>query len=262
MTFRRLTAVFGHMPIAALEPQHAYQYIDKRSKVAATAAIREYEVLSHAFTKAIKWGYINRHPLKGQVVKERPKPRTRYVEDWELVEALKVANITIRCYIAVKLLTGLRRGDLLRMRVSDLKEDGIHVRTRKTDRAIIYEWSLALREAIDTALAARAKDIAPHVFCTRNGEPYAKEDGSANAWDSLWQRFMRKVIMETKVEQRFTEQISARSALRMPKASNAPGNCSLMQTFKPRKGSIGESRNEYDRRNNIGQSGFYRTATS
>ena len=29
----KLTAVFGLMPIATLEPQHAYQYIDKRSEV-------------------------------------------------------------------------------------------------------------------------------------------------------------------------------------------------------------------------------------
>ena len=67
------------------------------------------------------------------------------------------------------------------------------------------DWSPALRETVETALAARAKDIAPHVFCTRKGESYVKEDGSANAWDSLWQRFMRKVLKEAKVEEHFTE---------------------------------------------------------
>lgn len=199
----KLKAVFGHMPINRLEPQHAYQYIDKRT--AKTSAIREYEVLSHAYTKAVQWGLIKTHPLKGQVVKERPEPRKRYVEDAELIEALKVASDMLRAYIGLKLLTGLRRGDLLRLRVSDLKEDGIHVHTRKTDRPVIYEWTDALREAVKVAKAARPKDIAPWLFCTRKGEPYIKEDGSANAFDSLWQRFMRRVLEKTKVTERFTE---------------------------------------------------------
>lgn len=73
IAIKRLTAVFGHMPITALEPQHAYQYIDKRSKEAATAAIREYEVLSHAFTMTIKWGYIRRPPIERTSRKRAPE---------------------------------------------------------------------------------------------------------------------------------------------------------------------------------------------
>ena len=41
------------------------------------------------------------------------------------------------------------------------------------------------------------------LFVTREGVPYIKEDGSANAFDSLWQRFMDRVIAETKVKDRF-----------------------------------------------------------
>ena len=34
---------------------------------------------------------------------------------------------------------------------------------------------------------------------------YIKEDDTANGWDSLWQRFMDRLLEETKIEQRFTE---------------------------------------------------------
>ena len=48
----------GAQPLAALKPRHIYQYVDKRS--AKKSAHREIEVLSHAYTKAVEWGYLGR----------------------------------------------------------------------------------------------------------------------------------------------------------------------------------------------------------
>lgn len=69
----------------------------------------------------------------------------------------------------------------------------------------MIEWSAALRAGVEMALAARPVHIAPFLFCTRRGECYAREDGSANGWDSMWGRFMDRVLAETKVAERFTE---------------------------------------------------------
>ncbi|CAK0746251.1 hypothetical protein CCP3SC15_1420004 [Gammaproteobacteria bacterium] len=84
-------------------------------------------MLSHAFTKAVQWGYLDRHPFKSEVRLEGEKPRSRYIEDWELVESLSLPAMRkkgsvemIQSYIRIKLLTGLRRGDLLRLTMSDL----------------------------------------------------------------------------------------------------------------------------------------------
>ena len=70
-----LRQVFGDLAIADMKPQLVYRYVDKRS--AKIAAHREMEVLSHAFTKAVEWGYIDRHPFKGEVRLEGETPRTR-----------------------------------------------------------------------------------------------------------------------------------------------------------------------------------------
>jgi len=134
---KRLRAVFGHMSLTSLEPKDVYKYADKRgSKVNAR---QEIGVLSHAFTKAVEWGYINKHPFKGEVRLQAEQSRTRYVEDWEVLECLALAPMrksgsvhTIQAYIRLKLLTGLRQGDLLRLTESMLTEDGILVTPRKT----------------------------------------------------------------------------------------------------------------------------------
>ena len=47
-----------------------------------------------------------------------------------------------------KLLTGLRRGDILSIKLNQLKDDGIHVTISKTRKEVIFEWSEALRQAV------------------------------------------------------------------------------------------------------------------
>ena len=220
---KKLRSVFGGMLLESLKPQHVYQYMDKRSKKAtdedgkitggATTARHEIALLSHAYTKAVEWGYVERHPFKGQVRLSKPKPRDRYVEDWEVVECLslsskhKKGSVTlVQAYIRLKLLTGLRKGDLLRLKESDIQEDGIHIRTSKTGKPYVIEWSEPLRLAVEAVRSARAVDISPFLFCTKRGASYINgENGRTEGWDSMWQRFMKRVLSETKVTARFTE---------------------------------------------------------
>lgn len=212
---KRLRAVFGHMPLSSIEPKDVYKYADKRnSKVNAR---QEIGVLSHAYTKAVQWGYINRHPFKGEVRLAGEKPRTRYVEDSEIIACLaldpfrKKGSISaIQAYIRLKLLTGLRQGDLLRLSESMLMEDGIHVTPRKTrassGKRTIYEWTEELRAAVKMAQDARPNRKSEYLFCNRRGECYVdEENGRAYGWSSMWQRFMARVLEETEVKERFTE---------------------------------------------------------
>ena len=224
---KQLRAVFGAMPLDALEPQHIYQYVDRRSRKKTSdtgkttggriAAHREVEVLRHAFTKAVEWGYIRAHPFKGEVRLEGEAPRSRYVEDWEVIECLTLGArrragsvLAIQAYIRLKLLTGMRRGDLLRLRMVDCREDGIHVTPHKTKQStgkkVIYNWSPELRAAVESARAARPLHIAPFLFCDRKGQSYLDEEtGQCHGWKSMWQRFFDRVLAETKVTERFSE---------------------------------------------------------
>lgn len=208
-------AAFGAFGLMEIKPRHVYQYVDKAS--GKTGAKREIEVLSHALTKAVEWGYIDRHPFKGEVRLKGEKARTRYVEDWEVVECLslkplrKVGSVlAAQAYIRLKLLTGMRRGDMLRLTMSNLQDDGIHVQPGKTETTTgkrqIFGWSDELREVVEMAKAARPVKLSPFLFCNRDGEGYFDEEtGRAGGWESLWRNFIARVMEETKVEEHFTE---------------------------------------------------------
>lgn len=226
---KRLRPVFADQPVAsgAFKPAWIYGYVTRRGRL--TAAHREIETFSHAFTKLVQKGDIDKHPFKGEVRLDgdlalRPK-NVRYVEDWEIVEALSLAPrrkkgsvLVCKAYMRLKGVTGLAKSDMLRLRVDQhIKPDGIHVTRHKTadstGKTTIYafdtpkhpELGAARRRYVEEAIAARPA-LSPFLFCNRRGEGYIDEEtGECHGWDSQWQRFMDRVLTETKVERRFTE---------------------------------------------------------
>lgn len=216
----KLRPVFGDMFADDLEAQDVYAYVDKRS--AKVAAKREVALLSHTLTKAIRWGDIKKHPFKGQVrfddESERETPRDRYIENWEIDELFLLKpkrkhdfTLVAQAYTLIKNLTGMSKGDLLRINpVKDLRDDGIHIERHKTKKKTkiktIYDWTDNLREACDIALAVRPVDISPFLFCKGDGEGYFNEKtGRCDGWNSNWHRFMDRLIKETKITERFTD---------------------------------------------------------
>lgn len=203
---KRLKAVFGMMDLNAIRPQHIYQYAEKRG--APVAAKREIALFSHAYTKAVEWGYIDRHPFKGQFRIEGSKPRDRYIEDWEIQECFKLKPMTycrthlMQAYMAFAIVTGLRKQDILCLKVENIKDDGIHVATKKTKKPIVIEWTPALRLVTTQLLDLRPVDISPYLVCTRRGESYYGENSSG--FDSIWKRFMSRALKETKLKEKFT----------------------------------------------------------
>ena len=187
-----LRRVFGDSPLLPFTPQIVYQYIERRSVKkkndagrtvgGKVAALREVELLSHAYTKAVEWGFIDRHPFLDQVrVEGSVKPRTRYVEDWEIIEALSLESrrkagsvLMVQAYLRLKLLTGMAQGDLLRLQESHLKPDGIYNMRHKTENSsgvsTLYEWTDQLREAVAMAQHARTNRYSQFLFCNRKGE--------------------------------------------------------------------------------------------
>lgn len=216
IAINRLRPVFGCMRPYDVTPAHVYKYADlvKRNH-GHTSARHDVATFRHLLSKAVEWGVINRNPLIGQIRIAGSKPRDRLVEDWEIAEVLSITSSyrgvqLAQPYIRFKLMTGLRRGDILRLRLSNLKEDGIHVQPNKTRKStgkrLIIEWDDDLRALIEEIKQIKPRRIgdAP-LFTTRQGKPYIDEQGRCNAFDSLWQRFMDKVIVETKVCDRFQE---------------------------------------------------------
>lgn len=226
LILKRLKEAMGKNLPATFKPVHAYAYRDKRSAESSLhAANHDLEVLSHVFTKLIEWGVIETHPMtEKKFAKTGAPPRDRYVEDSEVAAALALKPRQKRggvrmcqAYIKLKLATGFRRTDLLRLTMADLRDDGIHVqpsKTRKsTGRKSFREWTPELRAIVAECLAARPVDISPYVFCTRRGEPYFNDEtGTANGFDSIWQRFMDRVVAEGGIERFHERDLRAKAA--------------------------------------------------
>jgi integrase len=70
--------------------------------------------------------------------------------------------LMLQAKIGLMMLIGIRRGDMHRLRTSEITEGGITVRPHKTANSSrlvrTFEWTPALRPAVDMALAARPID--------------------------------------------------------------------------------------------------------
>ena len=193
---KRVRAALGNNPVQGLQSHHIYQYRDAvATKYKEKTANLDLELLSHIFTKSIEWGARQGHPMTNkQVVKFSMTPRDRYVEDEELKAALSLASDFLRHYIALKLCTGARKGELLSVRISDITDNGIIIHRSKGGKSSIYKWTDALREVVRTIRANQKKVGGMYLFCTRRGQPYIQPDGKTSGFDSIWQRFMAKVV--------------------------------------------------------------------
>jgi len=201
-----ITATLGHIPINKLKPKDVNLVKTKEAEAHGIhTANRFVAVLSHAYTMALEWGLCDQHPIKNNIRKYSVKPRDRYLEDWELEESLSVAPKIIRAYVTVKQLTGLRKGDMLSIKLSDLKEDGIHIIQNKTGKKMIIEWTDELLDAIENAKKVPYKVGSIWLFHTNRGQPYIKENKLTTGFDALWKYWQDKALEKTGLTVNFTE---------------------------------------------------------
>lgn len=212
-SYKPLMLAFHAVRIGDIEPQDIYQYIDSRS--AKIAARREISMLSSAYTKAVKWGYIKLHPFKKEVEFEPEQARDRYIEDWEIDEVMTLKSRRkkgdlvpmFQAFIKLNLIIGVRKANMLQIKVTSFTDEGIPVELVKKRKKtlVIFKWTDALREAVEACKIARPVHISPWLFCTRRGESYFNvEKGEASGFDSAWDRFMNRAIAETGLKERFT----------------------------------------------------------
>lgn len=194
----RLIRAFGKMPIRDIRRGHIARYRDERT--APIAANRELALISHVFARAMEWELCSENPCVG-VERLTEEARERYVTDEEFIAVFDAANGPVRAMMALALITGQREGDLLKMRVSDMTEQGLAVQQGKTKKRLMIQWSDALRWTCQQALELprRAGIVSTFLVCQPSGQPY-----SSDGFGSAWQRHMRKCVEGKLIAERFT----------------------------------------------------------
>lgn len=195
----RLVSVFGAMPLNSIRRGHIAQYRDERGATAPIGANRELALLSHLFARCLEWELCNENPCVG--IERLPEaPRTRYPTDAEFLAVYEAGSPLVQVMMGLALLTGLREGDLLRLRITDLTDAGISVRTRKTGKALLIQWTDALRHACEQALSLpRSRGLTSlYLVCQPNGQPY-----TSAGWANAWKRHMAQCLSSGVLAERF-----------------------------------------------------------
>jgi len=162
--------VFGHMAPESLTQSHAAQYLELRRQAGHGASgNRELAVLSSAYNYGQRHGLVEFNPCRG-VRRNTERPRSRYIRDDEFRAAFDRSGDAFQDLLAVALLTGLRQGDLRRLRRSQVMHEGLLVEESKTGKRRLIEWSDALRFFVTRAMS-RAPD-SDNVLTNARGQPW------------------------------------------------------------------------------------------
>jgi integrase len=216
----RLRDALGDNLVSSVTPEAIYSYQDKCArKHSKKYANLDLEVLSHVFTKAIRWGAIGFHPMKKNIEKFTLPARDRYVEDWELEEWCKTAPPFLLAYVALKGTTGLRKQDMLTIKKSDISDTELTSKNIKTGKRIRFPLytegkPTTVKVALDlvhdyyrSIRNPRVPQMSQFLFHNKKGESYYKPEklNPCSGFDSIWQRAMKKALAQTELPQSFTD---------------------------------------------------------
>ena len=123
---------FGAIPVDAISPHHVAQYRDRRKLKAGVSANRELSLLSHVYNKAREWGLTTaQNPCVG-VERVKESPRDYYLDDGVRAALYAAARQDLKDAMDLAYLTGQRPADVLKMRLSDIRDGALEVQQNKT----------------------------------------------------------------------------------------------------------------------------------
>lgn len=186
MEAKNLREVFGKMLVLEVRPTHIAKYLDIRGLKAPIRANREISLLSHMFSYAMRWGQVDRNPCLG-VAKHAEKGRDRYITDQEFESVKKLASELIAIVMDFAYITAMRKGDILKLRLDQITEDGIWIKQSKTGAKQLYEWTNGLIMVVARAKALKRPIRGLYLFCNRQGQPYTD-----SGFKAMWQRVQIK----------------------------------------------------------------------
>jgi integrase len=187
----RLKIAFGHFLPDNVTAVNLYTYIDARrskdGKKVPIAARHEIVLLGHVYKKAKRWG-VTINPVTGIDLPEKAGKR-RYVAMEEVEKVKAFASPRMRLAIDWAVLIGQRRADLLKLKRSDIRDDGIYVQQGKTDAKLLIERSPAVDELVARSDAMSPQIPRDYLIRKGNGKPY-----SGSGFYQNWRRLMLKHV--------------------------------------------------------------------
>lgn len=205
-SLERMGVVFGGVVVREWEPAWGQHYLQERANAPA-AANADIKILSVAFSHAVNTGVLTRNPCR-EVRRHPTRPRNRYVTDAEVVAFRAHCSVRSNAYVDLKLATGARQGQLVKVRWADWNGDTLFVAAAKGGKDAWYEGQgirMALRScarAFHGRSLERAATLDCNVVVTRAGAGYVS---AKRMMSSLWHPTMRRYLAANPSAKRFCE---------------------------------------------------------
>jgi integrase len=173
-----LKSVFGRMRPNAIAEHHVRLFMDslalkraKNGKPANATANRHKACLQKICSWALQRGKMKKNPCVG-VEKCDEASRDRYITDREYELILNAAPMPCRIAMEISYLCMARLGDVMKLTMRDVLEDGLYIEQGKTGKKQIKLWSNRLLKAVENARNLPRKQGMTTIFLM------SKPDGS------------------------------------------------------------------------------------
>ncbi len=111
----------------------------------------------------------------------------RYISDQEFEGVKIIASELIAIVMDFAYITAMRKGDILKLRLDQITDEGIWIKQSKTGSKQLYEWTDGLIDVVNRARALKRPIRGLYLFCTRQGQPY-----SDTGFKAMWNRVQVK----------------------------------------------------------------------
>ncbi len=108
----------------------------KGKPVSTTTINRELGLMRHMFTKAVDWGYLSTNPLLGVNMMYREDPKENILNVTELERLIDLAKSPLKEQVIIALNTGMRKGEILRLKWAAVNLDKKFLKTRSKTKTI------------------------------------------------------------------------------------------------------------------------------
>ena len=196
--WKKLNPVFGAVDAQKITTVHIRKYMDRKGKTSEHQANRHQSFMSKVFSWGFERGHVNLNPCRG-VVRFSEKPRDKYIEDDEYAAVIQHAGVAVRVAMEISYLCGARQGDVLRLKKSDLWDDGIYICQGKTGKKQVKKWTPQLRAAVALANTIKTSNGSTFVIPTRTGTGY-----TSDGFRAMFTKARAKARLETKKALNFT----------------------------------------------------------
>ena len=190
----QLIPAFGRLPLDTIRRIDVERWFDAHSRTAPGGANKALEILGQIMNAALAAGHVETAPVKGIAKNPRPK-LTRFLSAGEIERLHRVLDRLVKerpsrrpqaDIVRLLLLTGCRKGEILKLRWSEVDGDRLNLEDSKTGPRRVW-----LSQAAQTILARQPRAASPYVFPSPR-----RSDKPLSHILHLWQRARKEAGLD------------------------------------------------------------------